>query len=206
MRLLRNILLSFVVSAVAIVGFVHYTPSANFSQIRQSTVMLQIGDSGVCSGAYIKPQIILTAAHCDGGPIKVNGWNAVVLKKDVKKDLMLLYVGREGIPLAIAEKAAAVDSPVQAVGYPAGVGQMVTEGRIQGPVVEKDIKGYTLFSAPVAPGNSGGPIVRRNGLSYEIVGIVSAGYILPLGGMFPNMVYHIAFMVDADDINKFINE
>jgi hypothetical protein len=83
---------------------------------------------------------------------------------------------------------------------------MVTEGRVQGTILDEDASKYTLFSAEVAPGNSGGPVVRRNGMHYEIVGVVSALYVTTIGGFYPNMLTHVAFMVGADEINKFINE
>ncbi len=71
---------------------------------------------------------------------------------------------------------------VVAVGFPFGIGPSVSSGVIAGLKREFDdpedkttptLKNLIQFTAPVNPGNSGGPLVNRDG---EVVGIVTAIY------------------------------
>ena len=71
---------------------------------------------------------------------------------------------------------------VVAVGFPFGIGPSVSHGVVAGLKREFDdpedkdtptLKNLIQFTAPVNPGNSGGPLVNRDG---EVVGIVTAIY------------------------------
>ncbi|HKD49026.1 MAG TPA: trypsin-like peptidase domain-containing protein [Rhizomicrobium sp.] len=71
---------------------------------------------------------------------------------------------------------------VVAVGFPFGIGPSVSSGVIAGLKREFDdpddkttptLKNLIQFTAPVNPGNSGGPLVNRDG---DVVGIVTAIY------------------------------
>jgi len=71
---------------------------------------------------------------------------------------------------------------VVAVGFPFGIGPSVSSGVVAGLKREFDdpedkdtpaLKNLIQFTAPVNPGNSGGPLVNRDG---EVVGIVTAIY------------------------------
>lgn len=71
---------------------------------------------------------------------------------------------------------------VVAVGFPFGIGPSVSSGVVAGLKREFDdpddkttphLKNLIQFTAPVNPGNSGGPLVDRDG---EVVGIVTAIY------------------------------
>jgi len=71
---------------------------------------------------------------------------------------------------------------VVAVGFPFGIGPSVSSGVVAGLKREFDdpddkdtpaLKNLIQFTAPVNPGNSGGPLVNRDG---DVVGIVTAIY------------------------------
>jgi S1-C subfamily serine protease len=134
-----------------------------------------------CSGVMIAPKTMLTAAHCiqSGKP-----WGAGVARAAVKviaqdrdRDIALLEVGLPCPCVPVAAKDAAVDEAVVVVGYPLNdlvQTQIATEGRAQGRVEDKYLKGPRLrLSAPVAQGNSGGGVfVQRSG-EWALVGITT---------------------------------
>lgn len=85
--------------------------------------------------------------------------------------------GKEPLPLA-AHKKAEIGDEVLALGSPLGLDQTVTTGIISG--VDRDFEleqyryeGVYQISAPIAPGNSGGPLVLQS--TGEVLGINSAG-------------------------------
>lgn len=198
MRSLTSILMSVVLSVSAVLALSHYTPSNSFTQVRQATVALETEDGIVCSGVLIKPHVVLSAAHCDVGPLTIKGKKAVVIKKDIGADLLLLFADVEGTPLPLASGTPAVDERVVTVGYPMGIGQVVTEGRFQGFTM-----GYMLVTAPSIFGNSGGPVVVRRGLHYELVGVTSAIVVVPMGfSVVP--ITHLNLIVPTYTIHKFI--
>lgn len=100
---------------------------------------------------------------------------ATVLAKDEHLDLVALQVDEESVPqvLPLAEDAAALGDHVFTIGFPEvgdlGVDPKLTEGSISG---ERGLGLDFLLqtSAPVQPGNSGGPLVNETG---RVVGIVA---------------------------------
>lgn len=88
--------------------------------------------------------------------------------------------GLAGIaPLEIArDRKAEIGDEVLALGSPLGLQNTVTTGIISGIDRDLDIEPFHYedvyqISAPIAPGNSGGPLVDRN--TGEVIGINSAG-------------------------------
>jgi S1-C subfamily serine protease len=100
---------------------------------------------------------------------------ATILAKDEPLDLVALQVEEESVPqvLPLAEDAAALGDHVFTIGFPEvsdlGVDPKLTEGSISG---ERGLGLDFLLqtSAPVQPGNSGGPLVNETG---RVVGIVA---------------------------------
>jgi putative serine protease PepD len=62
-----------------------------------------------------------------------------------------------------------VGDPVLSIGSPLGLSQTVTTG-----VVSALRDGMVQFSAPISPGNSGGPVIDRNG---NVVGVAEKKYV-----------------------------
>lgn len=110
------------------------------------------------------------------GSVTVDGHSATVLAEDAVFDLALLQVDAlSGAPPApFADSPARLNSDVTVVGYPlSGLlgGLNVTRGAVTST---KGIGGDGInmqISAPVQPGNSGGPVLNGDG---QVVGVVVA--------------------------------
>lgn len=121
---------------------------------------------------------LLTNQHVISGcgSLSVDGHAAAVLAEDAVFDLALLQVdGITGVsPAVFAGSPARLNSDVTVVGYPlSGLlgGLNVTRGAVTGT---KGVGGDGInmqISAPVQPGNSGGPVLNGAG---QVVGVVVA--------------------------------
>ena len=70
------------------------------------------------------------------------------------------------VPLTAAKGQPSVGQPVLVAGAPLGLGGSVTNGG-----VSAFRNGLIQFSAPISPGNSGGPVVDHNG---NVIGVTEA--------------------------------
>ena len=135
--------------------------------------------------------IIATCYHVisDARRIRIRGINgdfnktysAQVYLTDKKNDIALLKIDDTSfrslptIPYFVSEKTVSVGSPIYVLGYPLRA-LMGDEIKLTNGIVSSmsgfqgDITSYQV-SAPVQPGNSGGPLFDENGV---IVGIVNA--------------------------------
>ena len=136
-----------------------------------------------CSAVIIAPARALTAAHCinipdmalkydDGRVFPVLAALPDIMGRDMATLLVPDLVG----PTAITTTARiAADELVYAVGYPYGLGNVLTVGNFQFRVYDpEEDKYYLLSTVMIAPGNSGGALfVVRNGIPY-LIGITVA--------------------------------
>lgn len=112
--------------------------------------------------------------------------DAEVVNVQPKNDLAVIRAKTEPDDLKPATLASTAGlkpgDPVVAVGFPFGIGPSVSSGVVAGLDREFDdpddhdkptLTNLIQFTAPVNPGNSGGPLVNRDG---EVVGIVTAIY------------------------------
>lgn len=90
-------------------------------------------------------------------------------------DLALVEVATAFPALAPAEAEPAVGDPVLVVGSPLGLGGTVAAGIVSAFRTEGGVR-YLQFSAPISPGNSGGPVVDRRG---RVVGVATAKAVAP---------------------------
>lgn len=196
MKFLLSVALSVALSVPAVLGLVTVVPSAEaerFTELRQATWQIDVGGMGHCSGTFIKPKIMLTAAHCFNDNLLVDGVKAVVLKKDEKLDLMLLFVDKDSPVVALAVPMdVEQDMKVVVVGYPGNMPQYLTEGRVQGTLVYED-RIWTAISAPVWFGNSGGGVFVKIKGEWKLVGVLSAMQAHP----FAPGPSHLALMTDS---------
>lgn len=89
--------------------------------------------------------------------------DATVERVSVGNDVALLTFAGALPALSKAPDQPAVGDPVLVVGAPLGLGGSVSNG-----IVSAYRNGYIQFSAPIAPGNSGGPVVNLRG---QVVGV-----------------------------------
>jgi serine protease Do len=123
--------------------------------------------------------LILTNSHVVGRhmPIVVlqndGEYGSRLIARDPDVDLALLSIEASGLtPLKPAPVSPRVGEMVFAFGHPWGQRNTVTRGIVSALVSAQNRRGDTLpivrSDAPLAPGNSGGPLVNAKG---EVVGI-----------------------------------
>ena len=95
---------------------------------------------------------------------------ADVVRTDRLDDLALLHVGEKLKPLAVAARRPKIGAAVLDLGSPLGLSGSVSSGVVS---AYRSIFGsdYLQFSAPISPGNSGGPVVDTAG---RVVGVATA--------------------------------
>ncbi|WP_028612454.1 S1C family serine protease [Paenibacillus harenae] len=132
---------------------------------------------------------LITNAHVVAGARKVkiktadaNELDGEVIGISTETDVAVVRVpalaGTEPLQV-VRDKTAEVGDEVLAVGSPLGFQNTVTTGIISGLGRSFEIEPYLYsdlyqISAPIAPGNSGGPLVDQE--TGEVIGINSAGY------------------------------
>jgi len=136
--------------------------------------------SSLGSGFIVDPKgIVLTNRHVltgarqvsvkliDGTSYSVNG-----IYLDANRDICLLKIDAQKLPaLPLADSdSIAVGEKVYTIGNPLGLSFTFSDGMLSGKRNFKEIK-YLQFTAPISPGNSGGPLLNSIG---QAVGIVTA--------------------------------
>lgn len=96
-----------------------------------------------------------------------------VTRVDSTDDLAVVHVQVRLVSLAIAVARPRLGESVMAVGSPLGLGGTISVGLVSG-FRSIDGSDWVQFSAPISPGNSGGPVVDTRG---EVVGIASGKYV-----------------------------
>lgn len=135
---------------------------------------------GLGSGFIVDPQgVIVTNRHVlkgarqvsinfkDGATYTVNG-----VYFDADRDICLLKVDARNLPvLPLADsESMAIGEKVYTIGNPLGLAFTFSDGLLSGKRSIKE-KRYLQFTAPISPGNSGGPLLDSLG---QAVGIVTA--------------------------------
>jgi hypothetical protein len=130
-----------------------------------------------CSAVMIAPELALTAGHCMGmtSPVLTIGGVDYPITEgylNPELDLAALIVPGAPCPCATIRGSAAEEGEqITVVGYPYGVGRVVTYGEVQGRVTIEG-REYVMTTAAGLPGNSGGGVFDINGY---LVGITSLG-------------------------------
>jgi S1-C subfamily serine protease len=161
--------------------------------------------TGLGAGVIVNARgAILTALHVVDGATRirvsfVDGTRsaAAIASKDPEHDIAVLLPeqGPEVIVPAVLGGGGQVGDETYAVGHPLGYVGSLTSGVISGldrsvkAKAGRTLKGLIQFDAAVNPGNSGGPLLDRNG---QVIGIVTAlanpsrdGYFIGIGFAVP---------------------
>lgn len=95
-----------------------------------------------------------------------------IVRVDPIDDLALVHVDQSLVALHPAPARPQLGTTVMVVGSPLGLGGTISIGLVSG---FRSIGGsdYVQFSAPISPGNSGGPVVDSSG---RVIGVASAKY------------------------------
>ena len=132
------------------------------------------------SGFIVDPDgIILTSRHVVAGAREISvrlrdgtAYPVIGRYLDETLDVCLLKINAHGLPvLARADSGnLAIGEKVYTIGNPLGLAFTFSDGLVSGI---RNIKGidYVQFTAPISPGNSGGPLLNAQG---QAIGIVTA--------------------------------
>ncbi len=146
-------------------------------------VVMVVQGAAVCGGVAISEEVVVTAAHCvalgDGARIERRDgarFHGRVIARDVGDDVAVVLVPDAALSFApLAVDAPRVGQGVFAVGHPyGGVAGGFLSGTlawsVSGGAVSAVGDRAVQITAPVNPGNSGGPVFDDAG---AVVGVVS---------------------------------
>lgn len=156
-------------------------------QVQTDVVMIQLDNGTLGSGfLYNEQGDVITNAHVVLGAETVTVKTADAAEYEgtvigLSDDIDVAVVRVPGLadkePLQLSDKKAELGEEIIALGSPLGYQNTVTTGIISGIGRNFEIGTFRYtdayqISAPIAPGNSGGPLVNKN--TGEVVGINSA--------------------------------
>jgi S1-C subfamily serine protease len=153
-------------------------------RVEKAIVFIEVFDEddtriGACTGAviHVLKQYVLSASHCDGKRILINGTQAFRIFKDDRHDLMVLRAAHldADVAIPIARNSPKRGEEVANMGYGrAFVDPMFRIAHISN--VNLQIEGlaasYTVIDNDYVEGQSGGVLVNLAG---ELVSIVQRG-------------------------------
>lgn len=102
-------------------------------------------------------------------------WPGMIMGVDRNDDLAVVHVAHRLTALLSAPQRPKVGVSVMAVGSPLGLDGTVSIGIVSG-YRSLDGSNYLQFTAPISPGNSGGPVINSHG---RVVGIATAKLVYP---------------------------
>jgi S1-C subfamily serine protease len=119
----------------------------------------------------------VTAVFTNGTKANVRGY----LKLDSRKDLAIIKVdldANRSFPMELSSNLPRKGSKVVALGCPTGLSFSTSDGMVSGLRDSDDLQGFNIratliqTTAPISPGNSGGPLVDVQG---KVVGVNTLG-------------------------------
>jgi len=165
--------------------------------------------SGMGSGFFISDDEIITNYHVVEGAMSIsiidknnNKSSAVIVKKDLKRDLALLKTNMTGKPVNFYNGQLKQGEMVEALGHPKGRKFSLTKGWIS--AIRKESSTYSMSGsgdvlfiqtdAAINPGNSGGPLFYKN----KVVGVNTQG-------LHKDVSEGMNFAVHFSEVNKFLS-
>lgn len=172
-----------------------------------------IGDDYLSTGTafYISPNVLITAGHVVSGCRNVflrDGTGLDVLAFDADLDIAALRAPRDGrVWLEFRAPDARLGQRIHAVGFPyysiTGTSLHLTSGNVSALAGLDDDRRFFSFTAPVQPGNSGGPLLDAQGaVSGVVVSRLSESYIEDRTGSVPQ---NLNYALGTDAIRAFIS-
>ena len=171
-----------------IFGFSNVLAStAVVNKVFPSTVLIAAEDKNgqvqsLGSGFLVSPNIIATNYHVIensySGYVKLVNQDTLyeiegIVGYDVQKDLALIKISNN-IGKGVSYKSSSVDigQKIFAIGNPLGLEGTISDGIVSGL---RNVDGVNMLqiSAPISPGNSGGPVVDENG---DVIGVATYTY------------------------------
>lgn len=150
----------------------------------------------ITSTGYIATNyhVIKNSSELEVRDIRGTTLPAKLIKSDPANDLAIIKIEAKTKPLAIARSSTVrKGDPVFTIGFPnismQGLSAKVTEGTVSSLSGLRDEPGNFQVSVPVQPGNSGGPLINKEG---HVVGVIvaklSAEMALKSGSTIPEAV------------------
>jgi len=124
------------------------------------------GRSTIVTNFHVVEEVWRTPRHDVGVDNEGSRLSGTVQRVIEGQDLALVEVAATLPPLERATSAPKVGDPVLAIGSPLGLSGSASSG-----IVSAVRNGTIQFSAPVSPGNSGGPVVDRRG---RVLGVATS--------------------------------
>ena len=159
--------------------------SAIVNDVLQSVVSIRT-DIGQGSGAIIGENgYIVTNLHVINGASRIEAYTydkdtygASVVGYDANADVAVLSINKDNLPyLRFANSdQVSIGEKVIALGNPAGLDFTVTEGIISAKRQASNGLYYFQTDVPLNPGNSGGPLVNKEGKIVGINNFKAGGY------------------------------
>lgn len=152
---------------------------------------------GTGTGFYISPRLLLTAEHVVAActrPRLTDGTPLAPIAGDVDLDIAILATPRPSERwLGLADARLRLGQRVHAIGFPyysiAGTSLTLTSGNVSALAGIDDDRRFFSFTAPVQPGNSGGPLLDARGrVTGLVVARLSEDYIVAATGSLPQNV------------------
>ena len=174
-----------------------------------SVVVVKTG-SGMGSGFFISNDEILTNYHVVENAMSISiidrdkkRSSAVVIKKDLKRDLALLKTNMKGDPVKFYSGQLKQGEMVEALGHPKGRKFSLTKGWISAIRKESSVYNATgaddvLFiqtDAAINPGNSGGPLFYKD----RVIGVNTQG-------LHKDTSEGMNFAVHFSEVQKFLSQ
>ncbi|WP_324565381.1 serine protease [Amaricoccus sp.] len=167
--------------------------------------------SSTGTGFYLGAETVVTAEHVVAGCARVSlpdGRDFALLAADPDLDVALL---RAPAParhwLSLAEDELRLGQQVHAAGFPyysiAGTSLNLTSGNVSALAGVDDDRRFFTFSAPVQPGNSGGPLVDSHGaVRGLVVARLSEEFIAEATGTLPQ---NVNYALGEGELERFLD-
>jgi S1-C subfamily serine protease len=176
-------------------------PAREFSAPPQMASLPPLGPDVAATGSafYISERILVTADHvvrdCPS-VVLADGTGLAVIATDAELDVAVLSAPRPApawLSLGRAHEATRLGERVHAAGFPyysiAGTSLHLTSGNVSALAGVDDDRRFFSFTAPIQPGNSGGPLIDGDGgVLGVVVSRLSESYISETTGSFPQNV------------------